>query len=148
MAATAEPTRGGKRRLDANINLVPYVDMLMTIMAFLVMTAAWTKLSVIEAQAQTSSSSSTSAIDEHPQKAVKLSVHKGGAVVVVADASSNTVSSSSGRPDARALASTVTQMAGSKDLVVDVSVDDGVAVDDVASVLDAMTPFGVIRFAG
>ena len=49
--AAAEPTgKGGKKSLDANINLVPYIDMLMTIMTFLMMTAVWTKIAMLEVQ--------------------------------------------------------------------------------------------------
>ncbi len=49
--AAAEPTgKGGKKSLDANINLVPYIDMLMTIMTFLMMTAVWTQIAMLEVQ--------------------------------------------------------------------------------------------------
>lgn len=50
--AAAEPTpgKGGKKALDANINLVPYIDMLMTIMTFLMMTAVWTQIAMLEVQ--------------------------------------------------------------------------------------------------
>jgi biopolymer transport protein ExbD len=42
--------KGGKRSMDANINLVPYIDLLMTLLTFLVMTAVWTQLAVLEVQ--------------------------------------------------------------------------------------------------
>ena len=49
--AAAEPTsKGGKKPLDAAINLVPYIDMLMTIMTFLMMTAVWTQIAMLEVQ--------------------------------------------------------------------------------------------------
>lgn len=50
--AAAEPTpgKGGKKSLDAAINLVPYIDMLMTIMTFLMMTAVWTQIAMLEVQ--------------------------------------------------------------------------------------------------
>lgn len=49
--AAPEPTsKGGKKALDANINLVPYIDMLMTIMTFLMMTAVWTQIAMLEVQ--------------------------------------------------------------------------------------------------
>lgn len=49
--AAAEPTgKGGKKSLDANINLVPYIDLLMTIMTFLMMTAVWTQITMLEVQ--------------------------------------------------------------------------------------------------
>jgi biopolymer transport protein ExbD len=46
--AAPEPGKGGKRALDAAINLVPYIDLLMTIMTFLVMTAVWTQIAALE----------------------------------------------------------------------------------------------------
>ncbi len=49
--AAPEPTsKGGKRALDAYINLVPYIDLLMTIMTFLMMTAVWTQIAMLEVQ--------------------------------------------------------------------------------------------------
>jgi len=36
--------------MDAVVNLVPYIDLLMTIMTFLVMTAVWTQLASLEIQ--------------------------------------------------------------------------------------------------
>ncbi len=48
--AAPEPGKGGKRSLDAAINLVPYIDLLMTIMTFLVMTAVWTQIAALEIQ--------------------------------------------------------------------------------------------------
>jgi biopolymer transport protein ExbD len=49
--AAPEPTsKGGKKALDAHINLVPYIDMLMTIMTFLMMTAVWTQIAMLEVQ--------------------------------------------------------------------------------------------------
>jgi biopolymer transport protein TolR len=49
--AAPEPTsKGGKKPLDAAINLVPYIDLLMTIMTFLMMTAVWTQISMLEVQ--------------------------------------------------------------------------------------------------
>lgn len=49
--AAAEPTsKGGKKPLDASLNLVPYIDLLMTIMTFLMMTAVWTQIAMLEVQ--------------------------------------------------------------------------------------------------
>jgi biopolymer transport protein ExbD len=49
--AAPEPTsKGGKKPLDAAINLVPYIDMLMTIMTFLMMTAVWNQIAMLEVQ--------------------------------------------------------------------------------------------------
>src|SRR5688572_27031185 len=49
--AAAEPTsKGGKKSLDAAINLVPYIDLLMTIMTFLMMTEVWSQIAMLEVQ--------------------------------------------------------------------------------------------------
>ena len=49
--AAPEPTsKGGKKSLDVAINLVPYIDMLMCIMTFLMMTAVWTQIAMLEVQ--------------------------------------------------------------------------------------------------
>lgn len=49
-AVDAAPQKGGKKALDAAINLVPYIDLLMTIMTFLMMTAVWTQIAMLEVQ--------------------------------------------------------------------------------------------------
>ena len=50
--AAPTPAKGGKRTMDAAVNLVPYIDLLMTIMTFLVMTAVWTQIAALEVQNQ------------------------------------------------------------------------------------------------
>src|SRR5690606_37853437 len=42
--------KGGKKSLDTELNLVPYIDLLMTIMTFLIMTAVWTQIAMLEVQ--------------------------------------------------------------------------------------------------
>lgn len=49
-AVDAAPAKGGKKALDAHINLVPYIDLLMTIMVFLMMTAVWNQIAMLEIQ--------------------------------------------------------------------------------------------------
>jgi biopolymer transport protein TolR len=49
-AVDATPQKGGKKALDAAVNLVPYIDLLMTIMTFLMMTAVWTQIAMLEVQ--------------------------------------------------------------------------------------------------
>jgi biopolymer transport protein ExbD len=43
--------KGGKRSMDAALNLVPYIDLLVTLMTFLMITAAWASYSALTAQA-------------------------------------------------------------------------------------------------
>jgi biopolymer transport protein TolR len=49
----AAPESGGKgkrKSLDAPINLVPYIDLMTTIITFLMMTAVWTRIAALEVQ--------------------------------------------------------------------------------------------------
>lgn len=48
MAHVDDASRGGRRPLNAHLNLVPYIDLLMTIMTFLVMSAVWTQMATLE----------------------------------------------------------------------------------------------------
>ena len=45
----------GRRNLDAPINLVPYIDLMITMIAFLMMTAIWTQVATLELQNATNS---------------------------------------------------------------------------------------------
>jgi len=42
--------RGGRKALNADLNLVPYIDLLTCMVAFLLITAVWTQLSRLQAQ--------------------------------------------------------------------------------------------------
>jgi biopolymer transport protein ExbD len=42
--------KGGKKALNAELNLVPYIDLLTCMVAFLLITAVWTQLARLQAQ--------------------------------------------------------------------------------------------------
>jgi biopolymer transport protein ExbD len=49
--AAPEPQGGkGKKSMDAPINLVPYIDLMTTIITFLMMTAVWTQIASLDVQ--------------------------------------------------------------------------------------------------
>ncbi len=47
-AAPVEGGKGKKKSLDAVINLVPFIDLLSSLIAFLLMTAVWTQLATLQ----------------------------------------------------------------------------------------------------
>ena len=49
MGGAAPVARGGKRSLDAALNLVPFIDLLSCCIAFLLITACWTQLAHLPA---------------------------------------------------------------------------------------------------
>ena len=63
MAGGGDPSvaqRGGKRPLDAVINLVPFIDLMAVTIAFLIMTAVWTQVGRVQAGASGGAGESTS----------------------------------------------------------------------------------------
>src|SRR4051794_20177502 len=47
-AAPAPTGKGGKKALDADLNLVPFIDLLCCCIAFLLITAVWTQMARID----------------------------------------------------------------------------------------------------
>ena len=73
--AAPEPTsKGGKKSLDAYINLVPYIDMLMCIMTFLMMTAVWTQIAMLEVQNASGGQEAQDEPDPNKPKAILVLV--------------------------------------------------------------------------
>jgi biopolymer transport protein TolR len=48
MAVAIGPQQGGKKSLDAEVNLVPFIDLLSMCICFLLMTAIWVELNSID----------------------------------------------------------------------------------------------------
>src|SRR5512143_3125467 len=44
MSVSVERPRGGKKSVNSDLNLVPYIDLLTCMVAFLLITAVWTQL--------------------------------------------------------------------------------------------------------
>src|SRR5919205_204886 len=47
-AAPHQPTKGGKKALDAELNLVPFIDLLSCCISFLLITAVWTQIAGLQ----------------------------------------------------------------------------------------------------
>jgi len=118
--------RGGRRSLDAAVNLVPYLDMLMTVMAFLVVSAAWTSVAALGAHSSLSTGGAgTAAVEVMP------TVHLGARDVSVSYGDARATFDTIGP----ALAHLRNLAGNARDL--DVMVDDGVAVERVTAAMDA-----------
>ena len=63
-AAPTPTGKGGKKPLDAAINLVPFIDLLSCCISFLLITAVWTQLARMDVQQK--GQSSAGATDEKP----------------------------------------------------------------------------------
>ena len=56
--------RGGRKPVDATINLVPFIDLMAVTISFLIMTAVWNQTARLEAQS--GAGGGDGATDEHP----------------------------------------------------------------------------------
>jgi biopolymer transport protein ExbD len=94
MSGGAMPEQGGgggkkkKKALDANINVVPAIDLLSCCIAFLLYTAVWTQISRLQVQ-QLGTGAPETTTPEQQQKAlaVTLAVGERGMALLVGDAS-------------------------------------------------------------
>jgi len=58
------PAKGGKKQLDAQINLVPFIDLLSCCISFLLITAVWTQLARMDVTQK--GQGAAGAVDEKP----------------------------------------------------------------------------------
>lgn len=65
--------KGGKKPLDASINLVPFIDLMAVTIAFLIMSAVWTQLSRLQVS-QAGQSASPDQTETPPQTLKPVSI--------------------------------------------------------------------------
>ena len=122
---TAQAT--GKRSYDASLNIVPYIDMLMVLMIFLMMTAVWSHTASL--QVSTSAGSCDGAQCEAPSPPTLVRISANGFHVGVATAI-----------DVKAA---VALAACDPKAPLDIVVDDGVTLERVTLFLDAAKGAGL-----
>lgn len=71
-AAPTPSGKGGKKPLDASINLVPFIDLLSCCISFLLITAVWTQLARMDVTQK--SKAPSGAVDEPPTPTVNLTL--------------------------------------------------------------------------
>ncbi len=72
-AAPTPSGKGGKKPLDAAINLVPFIDLLSCCISFLLITAVWTQLARMDVTQK--SKAPSGAVDEPPTPKVSLTLY-------------------------------------------------------------------------
>jgi biopolymer transport protein TolR len=84
MAVNVEPEgRRAKKSLSADLNLVPYIDLLTCMIAFLLITAVWTQLAGIKVDQQAAGKEGTN--PDVPTTRITVYVHQAGFAVAVND---------------------------------------------------------------
>ncbi len=77
--------KGGRKPLNAELNLVPYIDLLTCMVAFLLITAVWTQLARLQAQQKGQGQAGEDVPPERPTKVVVVVNEEGFNLVVNQD---------------------------------------------------------------
>src|SRR2546422_6461034 len=77
-AAPQPHTKGGKKALDAEINLVPFIDLLSCCISFLLITAVWTQLARMDVRQKGQGAAGSQTDDIQNQVQLILYVDKDG----------------------------------------------------------------------
>lgn len=149
--SVSSPDNGGRRSLDAEINMVPMIDLLVCCITFLVLTAVWSTMSRLPADAQApgqtcggcSSDGESLHVEMREGRDFHLVWRQGGAVVRSVDVPREPVVSGEGRAArvaypalARAMR---TETAGREKMVAaTLHTDDTVPFREMAGVMDAL----------
>jgi biopolymer transport protein ExbD len=67
--------KGGKRNVDQEINMVPFIDLLMVTISFLLITAVWSSMARLNANAQVPSSQKKSDTEKKPKEKEPAVLH-------------------------------------------------------------------------
>ncbi len=75
--------KGGKKPLNADLNLVPYIDLLTCMVSFLLITAVWTQLARLEAKQKAVGQASTEEQPTTPTVKITVIINEEGYNLVV-----------------------------------------------------------------
>ncbi len=143
MSVASEPgDQGGRKAVDSNLNLVPYIDLLTCMVTFLLITAVWTQLARVDVT-QKAESNDREAVLRPPFPATKLVVQIVDDGFVIGWASSDTTPRKLAKKDGRydvdtllaVLRGVKRQLPDKRD--VHIGVDDGIPYEHVIRTMDA-----------
>jgi biopolymer transport protein ExbD len=132
--------KGGKRPLNAELNLVPFIDLLVCCICFLLITAVWTQMARINVNQQAPSSAAlTPPPDQVEKPKLKVSIEIGSDGYVITSGPDRLVIPKKGEEyDTEMLGQRLTEL-GKSDLEKDylrVLVQDGIAYKDIVRTMD------------
>jgi len=139
-----EGGHGGKKSVDAEIPLIPFIDLLLCCVMFLLVTAVWNKLARIDANQQQPGREST--IDQPPDDRIRLFLQiKGtGYVISGTDGTNIEIPKNGDQYDMEGLREKLhdrrEQEPNRRDLIV--APEDGVLYEDVIAAMDLVVGAG------
>jgi len=137
---------GGKKSVNQEIPLVPFIDFLLCCVMFLLVTAVWNQLSRLETDADVPGETAPS--DREPPIARRLIVGPAGYELVVGDGS-RVIPRQGDRLDVASLDRSLRELAAADrnrtDLVVEAA--DGILYEDVVQAMDTTVAAGLTRMS-
>lgn len=135
-------SKWGKRSLDAPVNLVPYIDLMITMITFLMMTAVWTQMASLQVQTE---SASTNTLTMKPPLAITVILTSKDLIISEENGLKTKYKNLNGIYDLEALKKRLIafKMADDKRVQINVQAQDGVSYDDIINVIDLSTGLGL-----
>ena len=135
--------KGGKKALDAAINLVPFIDLMAVTISFLIMTAVWTQLGRL----QVSSAGGAGSSDD-PSQPISLRMTEQALTLTVGGAVSDPmplVRGAHGGLDLRRLTAKLTEVRAAfpEQRAITLQPGDAVKYDDLVKVIDGVIGAGL-----
>ena len=129
---------GGKKALDSDIPLVPFIDLLLCCVMFLLVSAVWTQLAGLNANQQAPGQPSTPTDPPPPSVKLILQVQAGGYVLATTAGERSEIPKVSGAYDRSALQQRLHDRRQLEPNRHDITVapEDGVVYSDVISAMD------------
>jgi biopolymer transport protein ExbD len=131
---------GGKKSVDSEIPLIPFIDLLLCCVMFLLVTAVWNKLARIDANQQQPGQNATIEQEQPDQIRVFLQVKNTGYVIAATDGTHIDIPKNGDDYDLEALheklADRKRQDPNRHDMIV--APEDGVLYEDVVAAMDAV----------
>ena len=125
---------GGKKSVDSEIPLVPFIDLLLCCIMFLLVTAVWNQLARVEATAPTVGETSDPATPDTPTERFYVQVTHDGLAVLSSAGTTTSIESGEFADLAITLAALHEAHPGRRDLIV--SPDDDVPYQRVIGAMD------------
>lgn len=131
--------KGGKKSLDAELNLVPFIDLLVCCICFLLITAVWTQMARIQVNQKGKGSAAKKNEDKPPEMQVKITILVGEDGYTLTAGSSRIVLAKAGehydtQKLARQLRDLKVQLPNKNDLTV--AVEDGIPFRHIIKAMD------------
>ena len=131
--------KGGKKSLDAELNLVPFIDLLVCCICFLLITAVWTQMARIQVNQKGKGSAAKKNEDKPPEMQVKITILVGDDGYTLTAGSSRIVLTKQGehydtQKLARQLRDLKVQLPNKNDLTV--AVEDGIPFRHIVKAMD------------